>query len=296
MPPRSAAAIQERFIPYLPNISLDNFELQVCPEAQVNDDTKLLIFSPGYWAPRGVYATILQGVAALGFNVLAIDHPYDATIVEYPDGSWVNYANMTIPDDILKLLAPRVADVTTVLDAVTNSTRRQELGIPAVNTERIAIFGHSLGGATAYWAQITEARLLASSNIDGGLWGDEITTYNSKPYLYITAANHPASDVSGTENWPYQLGPKWHLDLAGAHHNTLTDFPTLSKLLGTNLTDPAVVAFIGTIDPARMLTILTQYVATFFRGILNAEHEALFDGPSPEFPEISFVKSSLIGC
>jgi hypothetical protein len=108
--PTSAAAIQKVFGPYLPNISFDNFQLQVCPEAQVNDETPLLIFSPGYWAPRVVYATILQWVAALGFNVLSIDHPYDATIVEYPDGSYVDYANVTIPDDILLLLAPRVAD------------------------------------------------------------------------------------------------------------------------------------------------------------------------------------------
>ena len=292
IPPTSAAAIQKLFGAYLPNISFDNFELQVCPEAPVNHDAPVLFFSPGYLAPRVVYAVILQWVASLGFSIFAIDHPYDGTIVEYPDGSYVEYANVTIPDEILTLLGPRVADVSSVLNAVTDSTRCQELGIPFFDTERMGVFGHSLGGATAFGALLEEPRLLAACNIDGGLWGDEITTNNDRPYFLLNAANHPAADTSLGQNWPYQTGRKWHLSISGAAHNTLTDFPILSSLLGTNLTDPAVKAFIGTIDSIRILTILREYIAAFFHEILEVKHEELLEGPSMKYPEVSFLNMS----
>lgn len=292
IPSRTAGALETLFGNYLPNISFDNFQLQVCPEAPANNDAPLLFFSPGYWAPRGTYGVILQWIASLGFNILAIDHPYDGTMVEYPDGSYVEYANMTIPDDILTLLEPRIADVSSVLKAVTNRKRCQQLGIPKLNTDRMAIFGHSLGGATAVGALLAEPRLQAVCNIDGGLWGEEVTTNNSRPYLLMTAENHPAWDTSLPENWDYQMGRKWHLDIIGAAHNTLIDFTVLSKLLGTNLTDPAVEAFIGTIDSIRILTILRQYVGAFFFDILESRNEELLQGPSLEFPEVVFLNMS----
>jgi len=292
IPPTSAAALEKLFGRYLPNISFDNFQLQVCPEAPVNNDAPVLFFAPGYWAPRLIYSLILQWVASLGFNIFAIDFPYDAAIVEYPDGSYVEYANLTIPDDILRLLAPRVADISSVLNAVTNSTRCQELGIPTLNTEQLGIFGHSLGGATAVGAMLEEPRFLAGCNIDGGLWGDEITMNNDRPFLLMTAENHPGSDTSLGENWPYLTGRKWHLEVNGAAHNTLTDFPILSSLLGTNLNDPAVKAFIGTIDSIRILKILREYVAGFFHEMLEGKHEELLDGPNMKFPEVSFVDVS----
>lgn len=292
IPPTSAAALKTLFGLYLPNISFDNFQLQVCPQAPLNNDAPLLFFSPGYLAPRVIYAVILQWVASLGFNILAIDHPYDGTIVEYPDGSYVEYANVTIPDEILTLLAPRIEDVSSVLNAVTNNTRCQQLGIPTLNTERMAVFGHSLGGATAVGAMLAEPRLLAGCNIDGGLWGDEVTMNNDRPFLLLTAENHPGWDTSLGENWPYLTGRKWHLEIGGTAHNTLVDFTVLSSLLGTNLTDPAVEAFIGTIDSIRILTILREYIAAFFHEILEAKHGELLDGPSMEFPEVSFLDMS----
>ena len=295
IPPTSATALKTFFGAYLPNISFNNFELQVCPGAPANNDAPLLIFSPGGLAPRVIYAVILQWIASAGFNILAIDHPYDGIIVEYPDGSYVEYANITIPDEILTLLAPRIADVSSALNAATNSTRRQQLGLPSFNTEKIGVFGHSLGGATAAGAMLADPRLLVGCNIDGGLWGDEITTNNERPMFIFSSENHPAWNHSLEKNWPYLLGHKWHLEINGTAHNTFTDFPILSSLLGTNLTDPAVEAFIGKLDSIRILAILREYIAAFFHETLEGKHQELLDGPSMRFPEVSFRNVSLGG-
>ncbi|RVX72363.1 hypothetical protein B0A52_04568 [Exophiala mesophila] len=214
-------------------------------------------------------------------------------MVEYPDSTYVEYTkNYTFSNDVLTFLAPRVEDMSSVLKIVTNRTLSQQIGLPELNTERIAVFGHSLGGATAVGALLAEPRLEAACNIDGGLWGEEITTNNSRPFMLITAADHPDSDTSWWENWPYQLGRKWHLDIEGAAHNTFTDFSILYKLLGTNMTDPAVEAVMGTIDPIRVFTILRDYIGAFFFDILAGKDDDLLKGPSPDYPDVTFRNMS----
>jgi hypothetical protein len=49
----------------------------------------LVVFSPGLSASRLLYTLQAKALASYGFVVVTIDHPYDATFVEFPDGSSV---------------------------------------------------------------------------------------------------------------------------------------------------------------------------------------------------------------
>lgn len=40
-----------------------------------------------------------QSLASEGYVVVTIDHPYDADVVEFPDGSYVLAANISSDDD-----------------------------------------------------------------------------------------------------------------------------------------------------------------------------------------------------
>jgi len=64
-------------------------------------------------------------------------------------------------------------------------------------------------------------------------------------------------------------------------------FPQLAGLLG--LTPPRLATLIGTIDPARAITVESTYVDAFFDQHLRHHPEHLLDGPSPRFPEMVFV-------
>ncbi|OAL32070.1 hypothetical protein AYO20_08008 [Fonsecaea nubica] len=189
VPPTSAAALTDLFGRCLPNLSFDNLQLTSVPgAAREQHCTASILLSP---PPDPSY-----------------DHLHDGTIVEYPDDSYVENVNVTSPDKILTLLEPRIADVSFVLDNVTNGTLCEQLGIPSLDTDRTATFGHSLGGATAVDALLAEPRLRVGCNRDGGLWGDGITLINIRLYLLLTAGNHPAWNTSLAENWPYQTGRK----------------------------------------------------------------------------------------
>ena len=54
----------------------------------------VLIFSPGLGDPRLLYGATAKTIASLGYAVVTIDHPYDASIVEFPDGKVVTAANI----------------------------------------------------------------------------------------------------------------------------------------------------------------------------------------------------------
>ena len=100
MPPATAASYgplaQSAGLPI--NI-FSSFQLELCklPDAQNGSCRRatktprfpLVLFSPGLAESRLLYSVTAKSIAAQGFIVVTIDHPYDTEVVEFPDGSVV---------------------------------------------------------------------------------------------------------------------------------------------------------------------------------------------------------------
>ncbi len=226
---------------------------------------------------------------------MSIDHTYDALVVEFPDGTTIPAANITIPDDLSRLLALRTADVLTVLNALANSTRTEELGIPHFKTKSVGIFGHSFGGATAADAMLIEPRLVGGLNMDGSMFGQSLNKTQKKPFTIFAAQYHNQSDdQSWLAFWQQLEGMKLQLQVNGTEHGSYVDYPVLANSIGINATSsPIIEQFIGSVNGARMLEILQSYVGGFFQEVLGGKKVKLLQGPSPKFPEVSFVNMSL---
>ena len=78
----------------------------------------ILIFSPGLGNSRLIYGAMAQNIASLGYVVITIDHPYDASIVEFPNGKIVKGVDIDESNDTTLALATKVraADANFVLD------------------------------------------------------------------------------------------------------------------------------------------------------------------------------------
>lgn len=63
-----------------------------------------VLFSPGLGGPRLVYSAIARSLSSQGYVVITIDHPYDASIVEFPDGSVVRGTNISTIPDVLRAI------------------------------------------------------------------------------------------------------------------------------------------------------------------------------------------------
>jgi dienelactone hydrolase len=148
---------------------------------------------------------------------------------------------------------------------------------------RIGAFGHSFGGAASVQVAKDDPRVRAALNLDGTLVGDVVESGLSKPFLMFDHP-HPGETNYHRDAVVFRdAKPAYRLILAGSTHSFSGDFgflpfiPTSAKQTGS-----------GTIDPARALTITKAYVEAFFEEYLESRKSPLLNGPSPEYPEITF--------
>jgi dienelactone hydrolase len=251
------------------------------------DDKPILLFSPGYSIPRLYYNVLASAIASEGFIVITIDHPEDANIIIYSDGHAV-YNNASILSSPTWDEYPRAADASFVIDQLSNATAIAELlpqrGPRPFPTDRIAMLGHSAGGASAIVAASRDSRIRGAVNWDGTIFGSPDLSRLSQPVLFMTHDN--TTDPSWLAAWPQLEGAKMVVQVANTTHETFSDVPTLLQAAGQSTASFADL--LGTIPPAKMVRILTTYTTTWMnRAFAGKEGGALLEGQEPgKFPEV----------
>lgn len=200
----------------------------------------VIVFSPGYAAPRALYTGVIADLASRGLVVLAVDHPYESALTELADGrlaTTIEHFDPREPDRtqyMARQLGVRAADVRYVVDHVTAA---DALGALAghVDATRLAVVGHSFGGATAALAAADDARVKAAANLDGTPYGSLPERTLQRPFLLID------SDRAGTRHSPrYRDGNQrllsnrraaaYRFEIRKANHYSFTDAPFLFAL------------------------------------------------------------------
>jgi dienelactone hydrolase len=196
----------------------------------------VVLFSPGLGNSRLIYSAMAQALASKGYIVITIDHPYDADIVEFPSGSTALAANITTDEQIEAALEVRFSDVSFVLDELRSpQLSRKLLGDKVrINQKQYAIYGHSLGGATAAVAASSDVRLTAAVNLDGTFFGSVVSCGAIKPLLIVShEGKNLTSDPSWTSTWDAtRKTTKAVVTLPGTAHGSYTDYPLIVDALG----------------------------------------------------------------
>lgn len=302
LPPLTAAFLDQKYsVVGLPNGTFEQFQLQLpCPTTSSNKNClsskqnfPVILFSPGSGVSRLLYSVLAQQLASAGHIVITIDHPGDADIVEFPDGKVVYDAlpNATL-DDFAKAVDVRAQDATFVLNSISKAPVAKQL-IPGAkagfNVQKVGMYGHSLGGATAFSTAYLDKRIVGAVDLDGLLFGPVIENGLSKKQalLFFGRSDHNStSDETVAGAIKNSKGWKKSLVLDGAQHLTYSDLPVLASLLGIQ---EALADYVGTVPGARVLQILPRYLTEFFSLAIKGKAEELLKGPSAEFPEVVFV-------
>ncbi|KAH8593572.1 Alpha/Beta hydrolase protein [Bisporella sp. PMI_857] len=307
MAPATAAFEDSKLSEYgLPSGIFGSFELQLCNSTQSRRTTEfpLLLFSPGQATTRHYYNAIAQAVASSGYIVITIDHPYDADIVEFLDGTLV-YATSFIDSDNYTVLlqdpkltlavATRRDDAIFVLDELNKESVSRTL-IPGVRfkSNQVGMFGHSLGGATSAAAMIKDQRIAGGINLDGGFFGPGYIQKDiSRPFLLFSHTGHnQTSDPTWAYVWKHLRGWKRELSLKGSQHYTFSDLPLLVHLLGLgNGSDipAAVEGMVGSLDGKRSFDIVTKFVGAFYDFVLKGKNSVV-KNPNGCYPEVGFLE------
>jgi len=263
-----------------------------------SQNVKLILLSTGFGTSRYVYATLAEDLASHGYMVAALDATYDSPVVEFPDGKVVvanlpenitagaltKYYDERVKDAVFVVKSLCMASVTSVIPGV---------GEGGLKVEKTGIFGHSLGGATAAGAMAVEDSILGGVDLDGSLVGDVAKSGLKKPFLLFGAEGHNRTvDESLKSFWDSpSKGWKRELSLKAAKHLTFSDYAPLIEALGLKNLFPKedLEVHVGTIGGLRAMAIQRVYLKAFFDKVLENCKGKLFDGPDPNYPEISFI-------
>jgi predicted dienelactone hydrolase len=191
----------------------------------------VVLFSPGYGASRSFYTGLVAGLASEGFVVLAVDHPYEAALVELSDGrvattieefSSANPDRKAFMEERQKLRVEDLRFVVSNLDRLPFASHLDE--------NRVAAIGHSFGGASAVRALEVDTRFHAAVNVDGTIYGEISDAPLGRPFLLIESdpseTGHSKIYMDGNGRFLERAGKLGRRErLLHANHYSFTDVP-----------------------------------------------------------------------
>jgi len=262
----------------------------------------LVVLSPGFTNSRSTLTGLAEDLASHGYVVAGIDHTYESFATAFPDGRvttcLAREARQQGSWEKENVTASRAADVSFVLGELTGGTLAWP-GAALIDPSRIAMAGHSLGGAAAIAAMLTDSRIRAGIDMDGSTDAPISDRGLSRPFLFLgkQSSYTPGNGAAmrpGTREWKLRRGAviTWERDwelltgwkrwlvVTGAVHASFTDLALLADQSGIDIG--------AGLSGARSLDITRAYVRAFFDQHLHSRPQALLDQPSPRYPEVTF--------
>jgi hypothetical protein len=183
-----------------------------------------------------------------------------------------------------KVTAGRAAAVSFVLDELTGSHPAWP-GAGLIDPARIAMAGHSIGGAAAIAAMLADSRIRAGLDMDGSTHAPIPDEGLSRPFLFLGKQSNytPGSGGNVTtweRDWKLLTGWKRWLLVAGAVHASFTDLGLLADQVGIDIG--------AAVRGSRSLDLTRAYVRAFSDQHLRSTPQAWLDQPSPRYPEVIF--------
>ncbi|TXS10471.1 alpha/beta hydrolase family protein [Streptomyces sp. wa22] len=256
----------------------------------------LVVLSPGFKKPRATLTTLAEDLASHGYVVAAIGHTYESVATTFPDGRVATCAACDLPHDEAfwdRLVTSRAADVSFVLDELTGGHAKWD-GARLVDPSRIAMAGHSVGGAGALTSLLADSRISAGIDIDGTTQVPVPDSGLSRPFLFLGRQSQYSPGSGGgavatwERDWRHLTGWKRWLVVSGAEHASFTDVGLLAEQLGIDIG--------AGLPAARVSEIVRGYTRAFMQLHLRHRPQPLLDEPSARYPQVMFCTPETSTC
>ncbi|MFI6124451.1 alpha/beta hydrolase family protein [Streptomyces sp. NPDC051064] len=256
----------------------------------------LVVLSPGFSKPRTTLTNLAEELASHGYIVAAIDHTYESVATTFPDGRVATCAACEVPHDEAfwnRLVTGRAADVSFVLDELTGPQAKWS-GARLIDPSRIAMAGHSVGGASAVTSMLADSRVRVGIDVDGSTQIPIPEGGLSRPFLFLgrQAQYSPGSGggavATWERDWERLTGWKRWLVVAGAEHASFTDVGLLAEQLGIDIG--------ADLPAARASEIVRRYTRAFLELHLRHRPQPLLDKPSQRYPQVKLCTPDTSTC
>jgi dienelactone hydrolase len=263
---------------------IDTHAEALAPLAPGDRPWPVVIFSPGYGAPRAVYTGLAARLASRGFVVFALDHPYESAVTQLPDGRVVGTQEILLPGErdktgyMARQQVIRVADVRFVIDQLAQPLALSPpLQGGRIDASKVAAIGHSFGGAASIAAMSEDPRVVAAANVDGTPYGDLPDRTLTRPFLLLQSDHAETHHGDRFNNGNGKLlaamtAPGFRYEIKHANHYSFTDAPFFIAPPGRWLMAQMVGGGRG---PAATQEAAADILAAFLTGPLTGAHSDL---------------------
>ncbi|EPR11977.1 alpha/beta hydrolase family protein [Ruminiclostridium papyrosolvens] len=273
----------------------------------------LLIFSHGFGATRNINTFEVEELASHGYIVVGIDHTYDAAATVFSNGRVALYNGdnkKMITEDFEKMDGHNeiwVKDVQFVLDKIEEINKKDPLNIftGKIDLDKIGMFGHSYGGATAGQIVMRDSRVKAGINMDGAFVGSPISEKGlGKPFMIMDAemtmntykGDYTTLDKGGIkadlrkkyEDYFAKMYIKRNNAIANEGYSLLIN--NTQHLSYTDLSLFTPVIAIG-YNPHDVHRIINDFTLTFFSKYLLEDSSASLENTAKKYKNIVFTQT-----
>ena len=282
----AAAGNLPSFLPNHLNLVKTNSYLQV-PCRNKKGGLPVVVFSHGITGSRHLHQTLFEHLSSQGYIVVAFDHSYDCNLTIFPDGRIADYrSEITGHPDSIKIrnqqINTRTKDIIFVLNQITkihHGELKSKLN-GKVDLKKIAVGGHSYGGATAIHSAKADERIKACFVLDGWINPVPKPTIKSglqKPILSMGRPSWEDSDYPDNYNLLNKLlfnssGPSYNIIIKNTLHLDYTDIPLYSPVI-------KYVMDVGNLPPSVSHKLINNLIFTFLES-------HLLDKPAEDYNEL----------
>lgn len=251
----------------------------------------VVFFSPGYGVSHVNYTAYLEEIASHGYLVLAIDHPY-AGLTILPDGKAISPHNEPSKSTPVTRVSQMAQDASFVLTALQDAHSSIGQFWSHIDIQRVGIFGHSLGGATALEIGRMDKRFRACVDLDGDTWGKVDEEGVRQPFMVLL--NEPGAPMKVSpqmrkerdDQWKSisskSTTPPWIIKIHDFTHFSFSDLPFLVPKALLNKSG-------GNLPAPRGHNIVTKLLLAFFSEYLGGKSGEMQQA-LPAFKEIHQLK------
>ncbi|WP_372458234.1 alpha/beta hydrolase family protein [Streptomyces sichuanensis] len=257
----------------------------------------VLLYSPGGGDPRTLGTGLAEELASRGYVVVTIDHPGDASEVDFPTATAHReklrptvLRGAPTPEFFRTMISTRIADTRFVLDrlealAAGHNPDAEGRPLPpglgrALDLRRVGVYGHSAGGTTAAEVLYEDRRVRAAVDLEGyldyppdasGREGELFPVARDgvdRPLLLLGTDGF--RDERFNRSWSAMLahprGRTRRGRLRNATHWVFTDYAALAPQLQAAglMTAGDRGTLVGAIDPATSVPSVRGCVHSFF--------------------------------
>ncbi len=241
------------------------------PDAEPADGRfPVVLFSPGLGAVRTMNTGWAEELASRGYLVAALDHPYDSAAVQLTDGRVIRTRVSATGDDTederraAGWTEVRAADLSFVRARLADLAHGSPGSLLAgrIDPDRVAVAGHSLGGAAALLAARRDPTFDAVIDLDGYPRDPSGAPYR-QPVLALR--HQPGGDESAdyaerlTATLRQSRATGYLIMVPGTAHLTFTDAPLFL---------PPLPGLVGSLGRTGGLTITAEASADFLDATL----------------------------